>query len=166
MCRSLKKVQHIERKSSSAEEDNWDFNTIRKINGKDHKVFYDATLLVNERPIKFIINSGSPVTLNPNCVFNELTEVEPLITTYKGVNNQKIEFIGQTKAMFKTNKETLKLPLLITRKTRTPLLGQDSMQRLGNHLNTNNSELQIQNIQRGGLKEKVAGLKNEVRDFF
>ena len=103
MCRSWKKVQHIERKSSSAEEDNWDYNKIQKINGKRHEAFYDTTLFVDERPIKFIIDSGSPVTLIPNCLFNELTEVKPLIFTYKDVNNQKIELIDQTKAMIKTN---------------------------------------------------------------
>ena len=74
MCRSLKKVHNIERKLSSAEEDNWDYNTIQKINGKDPKAFYDTTLLVNEGPINFIIDSGLPVTLIPNCLFNELTK--------------------------------------------------------------------------------------------
>ena len=64
----------------------------------DQKVFYNTTLLVNERPIKFIIDSGSPVTLIPNCLFNKTTEAEPLITTYRDVNNHWIEFIGQTEA--------------------------------------------------------------------
>ena len=127
MCRSWKKVQHFERISSSAKEDNWDYNTIQKLNGKDHKAFSDTTLLVNERPFKFIKDSGSPVTLIPNCLFNELIEVEPLITTYKDVNNQKIEIVGQTKTIVKTNKETLNLPLLITRITITPLTGLDWM---------------------------------------
>ena len=92
--------------------------------------------------------------------------MEPLITTYKDVNNQKIEFIGQTKAKVKANKETLKLPMLITRKTTTPLMGLDLMQRLGIHLNTNNREIQIHNIQPGGFKEKIADLKNELKDLF
>ena len=68
--------------------------------------------------------------------------------------------------MVKTNKETLKLSLLITMKTTTPLMGLDWMQRLGIPLNSNNSEVQIHNIQPGGIKEKVADLKNEVEDSF
>ena len=70
-------------------------------------------------------DSGSPVTLVPNCLSNELTEVEPLITTYTDVNNQKSEFIGRRKAMVKTKKETQKLPLQKTRKTKTPVTGLD-----------------------------------------
>ena len=40
------------------------------------------------------------------------------------------------------------------------------MRRLGKHLNTYNSEIQIHNIQPGGTKEKIADLKNEFKDLF
>ena len=40
------------------------------------------------------------------------------------------------------------------------------MRRLGKHLNTYNSEIQIHNIQPGGIKEKIADLKNEFKDLF
>ena len=40
------------------------------------------------------------------------------------------------------------------------------MQRLGIHLNTNNSEIQLHNVQPGGIKEKIADLKNEFKDLF
>ena len=78
----MKKIQHIERKSLSAEEDNWDYNKIQEINGNDKKFFYNITLLVNERPVKFTLDSGSPVTLITHCLFNKITKVEPLTTTY------------------------------------------------------------------------------------
>ena len=52
--------------------------------------------MINDKSIKFIIDSGSPETLIPNCQFNGTTEVEPLITTYKHVNNQRIEITRQT----------------------------------------------------------------------
>ena len=55
MCRSLKKIQHIERKASA--EDNWDYNKIQKVDGNDERVLYNTTLLVNERPIKFIMTA-------------------------------------------------------------------------------------------------------------
>ena len=64
MCISAKRVHYIEKKTSSAEEDNWDYDKIQRINeNKQKKDFYNATLLVNNVPIKFIIDSGSPVTL-------------------------------------------------------------------------------------------------------
>ena len=64
MCISAKRVHYIEKTTSSAEEDNWDYDKIQRINeNKQKKDFYNATLLVNNVPIKFIIDSGSPVTL-------------------------------------------------------------------------------------------------------
>ena len=56
--------------------------------------------------------------------------------------------------------------MLITRKTTTLLMGLDWMQRLGIHLNTNNSEIEIHNLQPGGFKEKIADLKNEFKELF
>ena len=105
MWRLLEKIQHIGRKSLSAQEHNWNYNKTQKINGNDQKVFYNTTLLVNERPIKFFIDSGSPVTLIPNCLFNKTTEREPLITCHRDVNHQRNEFTGQTKAKVKNQQQ-------------------------------------------------------------
>ena len=113
----MKKIQHIERKPSSAEEDNWNYNKSQEINKNYKKFFYNITLLVNERPIKFTLDSGSPVTLITHCLLNKITKVEPLITTYRDLNNHEIEFIGQTEALVKTNNKAIKLPLLITKET-------------------------------------------------
>ena len=55
------------------------------------------------------------MTLIPKCLFNDITTIKPLKTTYKDVNNQRIEFTGQTNALVKTNKETFEIPLLITK---------------------------------------------------
>ena len=57
--------------------DNWDYNKLQKIIGNKQKVFYKTTLLVNKMPIIFFIDSGSPVTLMPKCLFNDITDVEP-----------------------------------------------------------------------------------------
>ena len=69
-----------------------------------------SKFIILTTPIKFIINSGSPVTLIPECLSSKLTPIETLKVTYKDVNNQKINFVGQTKATVKTNKETIELP--------------------------------------------------------
>ena len=104
MCRSTKGVQYIEKTTSSAE-DNWDYNRIQRINdNKQKKIFYNATQLVNNVPIKFIIENGSPVTLIPECLFTDITTIKPLKTTYEDVNNQRNEFTGQTNALVETNK--------------------------------------------------------------
>ena len=49
---------------------------------------------------------------------------------YRDVNDNKIEFIGQTNATVKTNTTTLQLPLLITKANITPLMGLDWVKRL------------------------------------
>ena len=69
-----------------------------------------------------------------------------LVTDFKDVNTQRIQFTGQTKATVKTNNKTLELPLVLTETTTSPLIELDWMQRLRIHLNTNNSEIQRHNI--------------------
>ena len=167
MCRSTKRVQYIEKTTSSAEEDNWDYNRIQRINDKEQKKdFYNATLLVNNVPIKFIIDSGSPITLIPECLFNDITTIKPLKTTYKDVNNQRIEFTGQTNALVKTNKETIELPLLITKAKTSPLMGLDWMQRLKINLSSNNEAIQIHNIKLDNMDKKRIKLQNDFKDLF
>ena len=81
--------------------------------------------------------------------------MEQLISTYRDVNNRNIEFIGQAQATVKTNNKTIKLPLLITKATTTPLMGLDWMQRLRINMNTENIGLQIQNIQLDQTERKL-----------
>ena len=164
MCRSRKRVQYIEKTTSSAEEDNWDYNrTQRRYDKEQKKDFYNATLLVNNVPIKFIIDSGSPVTLIPECLFNDITTIKPFKTTYKDVNNQRIEFTGQTNALVKTNKETIELPLLITKTKTSPLMGLDWMQRLKINLSSNNEAIQIHNIKLDNMDKKIIKLQNDFK---
>ena len=89
----MKRVQYVNRTTSSAE-DNWEDDRIQRIdNTRQNKKFYNATLLVNNLPIKFFIDSVSPVTLLPECLISKITPIEQLKTTYKDVNNQKISFV-------------------------------------------------------------------------
>ena len=107
MCRIPKRIQYVDKTTSSAEEDNWDYDKIQKINNSKNKNDYIyVTLLVNNVPIKFIIDSGSPVTLIPQSLFNEITNVEKKNNDYEDVNDNKIELIGQTNATVKTNHTT------------------------------------------------------------
>ena len=81
MCRLPKKIQHVDKASFSAEEDNWDYNKIQSVNNKKGEIFFLAKLLVNDVPIKFIIDSKSPVTLLPQRLFNDTAEVTKLNTS-------------------------------------------------------------------------------------
>ena len=154
--------------SSSAEEDDWNYNKIQSINNnrKKKEDFFHATLSVNDVPIKFIIDSGSSVTLIPQKLFEDTSEVTKLNTNYKDVNDNKIEFRGQTLATVKTNNTTLQLPLLITKANLTPLMGLDWMNRLGIALNTTTEDVKIHNIKLDETRKKILKLKNEFKDLF
>ena len=117
MCRLPRRIQYVDKTSSSAEENNWDYDKIQSVNNKKKDDYIYLLLLVNNEPIKFIIDSGSPVTLIPQRLFDNITKVEKMNTNYKDVNDNKIEFVGQTTATVKINKTTLQLPLLITEQT-------------------------------------------------
>ena len=145
-CRLPRKIQHVDKASSSAEEDNWDYNKIQSIDNEKKGDYFHVTLLVNNAPIKFIVDSGSPVTLKAQRLFNEITKVEKLETNYKDVNNNTIEFVGSTEAMVRTNNTTLQLPILFTKANITPLMGLDWMKRLEISLNTTNENIKIHNI--------------------
>ena len=82
------------------------------------------------------------------------------------MNNRKIEITGQTQATVKTNKETIKLSLLITKATTTPLWGLDWMQRQGIYMNTENNGRQIQNAQVDETERKTVELKNDFKNLF
>ena len=167
MCRIPRRIQHLEKTTSSAEEDNWDYDKIQKINNNKKKGEYIyVTLLVNNVPIKFIIDSGSPVTLIPQSLFNDITRVEKMNTDYKDVIDNKIEFVGQTNATVKTNKTTLQLPLLITRANITPLMGLDWMKRLEITINSNTEAIKIHNIKMDDNEKRILKLKNEFEDLF
>ena len=44
MCRSMKRLQHIEKNTSSAEEDNWDYNKIKKHGQRKEKLLQRKTI--------------------------------------------------------------------------------------------------------------------------
>ena len=134
-----------------------------KQNTKDGQPFFTMTALVNNRPIKFIIDSGSPVTLVPKQLFNHITPIHSLHTEYRDVNNNKIKFEGKTTAKVEINGETKNLELLITTKRTNPLLGLDWMNQLGIKLNTEKSNLKIQNIQEN---PDVTELKKKFNNLF
>ena len=166
MCRIPKRIFYVDKTTSSAEENNYYYDKIQKINKSKKKNDYIyVTLLVNNAPIKFIIDSGYPVTLIPQRLFNE-TKVEKMNNDYKDVNDNKVEFIGQTNATVKTNTTTLQLPLLITKANITPLMGLDWRKRLKTTINSNTEVIEIHNIRMDENDKRILKLKNEFKDLF
>ena len=99
------KINHIAEEADSADKDDWIPDRIHSKQQKIHSLatnnkngpsFYTVTLLVNNRPIKFIINTGSPVTLIPKSKFNEGTTLKPITVDYRDVNDNKMKYEGRT----------------------------------------------------------------------
>ena len=152
-CRTNKRVNHVQDdEASSAEEDDWSPNTIHSVNQMVHSTrqtkkngpeFFSLTALVNNRPIKFIIYSGSPVTLIPKSQFNSTTPLMPIGTEYRDVNDNRIKFEGKTIASVEINRKRNNFEVLITTKKTNPLLGSDWM---GITLDTNKINPQVNHV--------------------
>ena len=167
MCRIPKRIQYVDKTTSSAKEDNWDYDKIQKINNNEKKNdYFYVTILVNNAPIKFIIDSGSPVTLIPQRLFNEITKVVKMNNDYKDLNDNKVDFIEQTNATVKTNTTTLQLPLLNTKANITPLMGLHWMKRLKIPINSNTEAIKAHNIRMDENEKNILKLKNEFKDLF
>ena len=122
--------------------------------------------MFNNAPKKSIIDSGSPVTLIPQRLFNETTKAEKMNTDYKIVNDNKIDFIGQTNVLVKTNTTSLQLPLLITNANITQLNGLDWKKRLKITINSSTEAMKIHNIRMDETKKKIRKMKREFHDLF
>ena len=101
-----RQLQHTqEEAATSAKGDNWTPNKLHLIQktinsasrtGDKRKEYSARTVLVNNRPIKFIIDTGSPVTLIPMAKFNNTTEIKPVTEKKRDVNHNNINFVRKT----------------------------------------------------------------------
>ena len=172
-CRTNKRVNHImEEETSSANEDDWTPNTIHSVKQKIHSTrsinsngpdFFTITALVNNRPIKFIIDSGSPVTIIPKSLFNNITKLHPLKTEYRDVNDNRIQFEGKTIAKVEIDGIQRELEILVTTKRTNPLLGLDWMKKLGITLETDKTAPRIQQIKED---PDITSLKTKFKKLF
>ena len=80
---------------------------------KNRIPFYTRTPMVNNRLKKFIVDTGSPVTLIPKTKFNRTT-IRPVSEDYRDVNDNKIMFEGKTKANIEFDGKSKQLELLKT----------------------------------------------------
>ena len=172
-CRTNKKTNCIqEQGTSSAEEDDWSPNTIHCINLKIHSTrqvnkdgpdFFTLTALGYNRPIKFIIDSGSPVTPIRKSLYNKITSLKPLKTEYRDVNDNKIRFEGKTSATVEINGQRNNLEILITTKKTNPLLGLDWMKKLGITPDTGRTGPQTNHVTED---PDITSLKRKIKKLF
>ena len=114
---------------------------------------YTETLLVNDRPIKFIIETGSPVTLIPMAKFNNTTKTKPMTEKYKDVNDNNINFTGKTAAEIDFKEKNLEL--LLTKRNTNPLLGLDLMKQLGMELRKPETKETVNNMKEDDDEKEI-----------
>ena len=108
--------------------------------------FYTKTLLVNNLPIKFIVDTGSPVTLKSKTKINRITTIRPVSEDYQDVNDNRINFEGKTLANIEIDSKSKQLEILITTIQTHPLLGLNWMKELGITLKLETPHQSINNI--------------------
>ena len=113
MCRLPRKTQYVDKASSSADEDNWDYSKMQSINNNEKERGLLSRNIIGQKRTNRIHNRKW---------ISSYTNTTKLDTNYKDINDNKIEFFGQTKATVRTNNTTLQLPLLNTKANIIPLI--------------------------------------------
>ena len=134
VCRSKqnkndqRRINYLEETSSEEEEES-ESEEIRQItqinkilpNNNDH---YGVEMMINGKKQKFIIVTGSPVTIIPcDQKIHNTKEIKLMKERYQDVNRTEIKFMGKTWVTAEYNGTSTKLPMLITKRNDiTPLL--------------------------------------------
>ena len=115
--------------SSDSEESIHHIREIKKLEEKNKH--YTATVKINEKKKKFIIDTGSPITIMPpDETMLELTGIEKITNRYQDVNKNEVEFRGKIPVNVEYENKKQKMDILITKRTdMTPLLGMDWMKK-------------------------------------
>ena len=90
----------------------------------DNNDHYDVEIKTKGTNQKFIIDTGTPVTIMPNnsTLYNP-EDVQPLKERYQDVNKNEIRFLGKEWVNIEHNSKQIKLPLLTSKRSKiTPLL--------------------------------------------
>ena len=90
-------------------------------NSNDH---YSVEMIINGEKQKFIIDTGSPVTImSYHQKIHNTKEIKPMKERYQDVNKNKIKIMGKICVTAEYNTISTKIPMLITKRNDiTPLL--------------------------------------------
>ena len=141
VCRSKqnrndqRRINYLEETSSEEEESEpEEIRQITQINKilPDNNDHYGVEMIINGKKQKFIIDTGSPVTIMPyDQKLHKTKEIKPMKERYQDVNKNEIKFMGKTWVTAEYNWISTKLPMLITKSNDiTPLLGVNWLKQL------------------------------------
>ena len=118
--------------------------------------------MVEGQPIKFIIDTASPITIIPPIISPK--ELMKTTKCFVDVNKNPIQLRGGAMVEVKTEKSKVVLPILITENKNTqPLLGLDWLDKLEVGLQGSRNTNIIRNIT---MDEKSTKILNKFEDLF
>ena len=150
-----RRINYLEETSSEEEEESEpeEIRQITQINKilPDNNDHYGVEMIINGDKQKFIIDTGSPVTIMPyDQKIHKTKEIKPMKERYQDVNKNEIKFMGKTWVTAEYNGVSTKLPMLITKRNDiTPLLGVNWLKQLPitiNKISLNNETNQSESI--------------------
>ena len=117
VCRS-KTVNWIHEEDTGSIIESWpEIDHIQSVNGINRVDFHKAVSLVEGKPIEFIIDTGSIVTIIPSIIIPK--DFKTTSKCFVDVNKNPIKFKGETMVEVKTERTKVTLPVLITEKENT-----------------------------------------------
>ena len=132
--RKINYLEDITSEEDDEESEPEEIHQITQINKiiPDNNDHYGVEIKINGRKQKFIIDTGSPVTIMPNdTTLYKSEDIQPLKEIYQDVNKNEIKFLGKVWVNIEYNNTQMNLPLLITKTTDiTPLLGVNWLKQL------------------------------------
>ena len=169
LCRSKqnkndqRRINYLEETSSEEEESEpEEIRRITQINKivVDNNDQYGVEMIINGKKQKFIIDTGSPVTIMPyDQKIHNTKEIKPMKERYQDVNKNEIKFMGKTWVTAEYNRTSTKLPMLITKRNGiTPLLGINWLKQLP--ITTNKISLDNETSQSESIYKKNHKLFN------
>ena len=122
--------------ASSEEEEESEPEEIRQITQinkilPDNNDHYGVQMIINGKKQKFIIDTGSPVTIMPYDQKIHTKEIKPMKERYQDVNKNEFKFSRKIWVTAEYNGTSTELPMLITKRNGiTPLLGVNWLKQL------------------------------------
>ena len=180
-CKSSRKTNHLaDEEAYSADEDDWISDRVHSIQqqinsmgtkSKNGPPVYTKTILVNNRPRKSIVDTGSPVTIISKRKFSNITIFRPVTEDYRDVNDNRTKFEGKMTVNVEIDGKVGQLELLITSKQKSPLLGLNWMEKLGITMKTENPQETVNRINKPDQTNRrpdknITMLKNKFHKLF
>ena len=125
LCRNKKTVRHVQEEES---DDNIFLGSISEVNSVE--IDWHTELLVDEKSVKFRIDTGADVSVVPDSYFRKLDGLQKTDKQLYGPGGSKIEVLGVHRATIESKNSKTVQDLYVVKGLKQPLLGKPAIQAL------------------------------------